>query len=55
MGSFLLPAFLLVLSLLLYLDELMDENPDSLKAAMYVPAVIVSFVSITLNLKNAAG
>lgn len=54
MESFLLPPFLLVLSLILYLDELMGDNPDSLRAAIYVLAVITSFVSITLNLKNVA-
>jgi hypothetical protein len=55
MDIFLLPALLLVLSLILYVEELMAEHPDRLKAAIYVLALITSFISITLTLKNTAG
>ncbi len=55
MDSYLLPAFLLVFSLILYVQEVMEEHPDHFRAAVYTIAIIVGFVSITLQLKDMAG
>jgi hypothetical protein len=56
MDFFLLSDILLVFGLFLYLDELMTEHPNRFRAALYVLAVMVSFVSMTLTtLPDAIG
>ncbi len=55
MDDYLLAALLLVLTVFLYVDELMEDHPNRLKAAVYVLGALVSFISITLTLQAASG
>jgi hypothetical protein len=49
MEFFLLPASLLVLSIFLYLEELMTDHPNQFRAAVYVLALMLCFVSMILE------
>ncbi len=53
MDFFLLATLLLVLSIFLYLEELIEDAPNILIMSVYVLAALVAFIH--LNFINAAG
>jgi hypothetical protein len=53
MNSLFMPILLLILSLFIYMDEIMEESPNILRAAVCVLALIIA--SIDLTLVDAAG
>jgi len=53
MASLLIPILLLLLSLVLYMDEVTDDEPDTLRTAVYILAIV--FACINLNLFDVVG
>ena len=55
MDPLVLSFILLVLSLILYAEELTEERPNALRAIIYVVAAIVCCISMTSVMQAAAG
>ena len=53
MDSLVIPILLLLVSLVLYTDEVTEEEPNWFRAAVYVSAML--FACFNLNLIDAAG
>ena len=53
MDCLVIPILLLLVSLVLYMDEVTEEEPNIFRAAVYISAII--FACINLNLIDAAG